>query len=153
MSRFARLGHQLYTGEVSYDFVARRRRWYIISAILIAISLIAVFGRGLNFGIEFLGGADFRAATTVTATTVDDMKAALEESGVPALEESTVTTIGSDQVRVQTRTLDATGEVPQVRQVIATEAGVVSPSVPLAVIVQRIHKWETDSLDQKELDQ
>ena len=70
MSRFARLGHQLYTGEVSYDFVGRRRRWYIISAILIAISLIAIFGRGFTLGIEFSGGAEFKANTTVTATTV-----------------------------------------------------------------------------------
>ena len=35
MSRFCRLGHQLYTGEVSYDFIGHRRRWYIVSAILI----------------------------------------------------------------------------------------------------------------------
>ena len=36
MSRFGDLGHRLYTGEVSYDFIGRRRRWYILSAVLIA---------------------------------------------------------------------------------------------------------------------
>ena len=42
MSRFGNIGHRLYTGEVSYDFIGHRRRWYIISATLIAISLIAL---------------------------------------------------------------------------------------------------------------
>ena len=59
MSRFARFGHQLYTGEVSYDFVGRRRRWYIISAILIAVSLLVVLGT-LGLGIVSVArGGDF----------------------------------------------------------------------------------------------
>ncbi|HEY5848219.1 MAG TPA: protein translocase subunit SecF [Microlunatus sp.] len=134
MSRFARLGHQLYTGEVSYDFVARRRRWYIISAILIAISLIAIFGRGFTLGIEFSGGAEFKANTTVTATTVDDMRTALEESGVPDLAEATVNTIGDNQVRVQTRSLNPTTEVPKVRAAIANEVGIPPEEVAYSLI-------------------
>ena len=134
MSRFARLGHQLYTGEVSYDFVGRRRRWYIISAILIAVSLIAMFGRGFTLGIEFSGGADFKANTTVTATTVDDMRTALEESGVPDLAEATVNTIGDNQVRVQTRTLNPTTEVPKVRAAIANEVGIPTDEVAYSLI-------------------
>ena len=59
MTRFGNLTHRLYTGEVSYDFIARRRRWYLLSAVLIAISVAALLIRGLAFGIEFRGGADF----------------------------------------------------------------------------------------------
>lgn len=132
MSRFSRLGHQLYTGEVSYDFIGHRRRWYIVSAILIGVSLIALFGRGISWGIEFSGGADFRANTTVTATTVPDMRAALEASGVPDLDEATVNTIGGTEVRVQTRTLNPTTEVPKVRAAIAAEAGVPPTRSPTA---------------------
>ena len=134
MSRFSRLGHQLYTGEISYDFVARRRRWYIISAILIAISLIAMFGRGFTLGIEFSGGAEFKANTTVTATTVDDMRTALDASGVPDLAEATVNTIGDNQVRVQTRSLNPTTEVPKVRAAIADEVGIPSEEVAYSLI-------------------
>ncbi len=36
MSRLGSLGHQLYTGEISYDFVGRRKLWYTISAVLLA---------------------------------------------------------------------------------------------------------------------
>jgi preprotein translocase subunit SecF len=134
MSKLSRLGHRLYTGEVSYDFIGRRRRWYLLSAILIAISLLAVLVRGLTWGIEFKGGADFKAPTTVTATSVEDMRAALESSGVPDLEESTISTIGDTQIRVQTRTLDPTGEVPKVRAAIASEVGVPSDQVAYSLI-------------------
>ena len=59
----------------------------------------------------------------MTATTVDDMRTALEESGVPDLAEATVNTIGDNQVRVQTRSLNPTTEVPKVRAAIANEVG------------------------------
>src|SRR5690349_6725751 len=118
MSRLRDLGHRLYTGEVSYDFVGRRRRWYVISAVLIAVSLLSMGVRGFQWGIEFEGGADFQVQTAVTATTVTDMQQAVENAGVPDLGEATVTTIGNNQVRVQTRTLDPVNEVPKVRTAI-----------------------------------
>lgn len=134
MSRLRDLGHKLYTGEVSYDFVGRRRRWYVISAVLIAVSLLSMGVRGFQWGIEFEGGADFQVQTAVTATTVTDMQQAVENAGVPDLGEATVTTIGSDQVRVQTRTLDPVNEVPKVRTAIAAEAGVPGDQVAYSLI-------------------
>jgi preprotein translocase subunit SecF len=135
MSKFGELGHRLYTGEISYEFLARRRRWYAISAVLLLLSLGALLFRGLDFGIEFKGGADFRATTTVSAQTVDQMKTALQNAGVADLEESaTVTTIGNTEVRVQTRTLDPTAEVPKVRTAIAEQVGVPSDEVAYNLI-------------------
>jgi preprotein translocase subunit SecF len=134
MSKLSAIGHRLYTGEVSYDFIGHRRRWYIVSAILIGVSLLALGLRGLDFGIEFKGGADFKAATTVTAQTVDSMKDALRNSGVPNLDDSTVNTIGNNQVRVQTRTLDPTEEVPKVRSAIANEVGISPDQVAYSLI-------------------
>jgi preprotein translocase subunit SecF len=134
MSRFGRLGHRLYTGEVSYDFIGRRRRWYLFSAILIVVCLAALGIFRLNWGIEFSGGADFKAATQVTSNTVSQMRAALEESGVPELDEAIINTIGDDQVRVQTRTLDAVDEVPLVRTAIAEQVGIPSDQVAYSLI-------------------
>ena len=134
MSKFSDLGHRLYTGDVSYDFIARRRRWYALSALLMLLSIGAVLFRGLDFGIEFEGGADFRAATTVNSRTVDDMKEAVQASGVPNLEDINVTTLGDSTVRVQTRTLDATTEVPEVRTAIAEQARVASDQVAYSLI-------------------
>jgi preprotein translocase subunit SecF len=134
MSKLSAIGHRLYTGEVSYDFIGHRRRWYIVSAILIAVSLLALAVRGLDFGIEFKGGADFKAATTVNAQTVDSMKDALRNSGVPNLDDATVNTIGNNQIRVQTRTLDPNEEVPKVRTAIANEVGIPPDQVAYSLI-------------------
>jgi preprotein translocase subunit SecF len=134
MSKLGTIGHRLYTGEISYDFIGHRRRWYILSAILIAIALISLVARGLDFGIEFQGGADFKAPTRVTAQTVDSMRDALRNSGVPELDEATVNTIGDNQVRVQTRTLDPTEEVPKVRAAIADEVGINPDQVAYSLI-------------------
>jgi preprotein translocase subunit SecF len=134
MSKLGTIGHRLYTGEISYDFIGHRRRWYILSAILIAIALISLVWRGLDFGIEFKGGADFKAPTQVTAQTVDSMRDALRDSGVPELDEAIVNTIGDNQVRVQTRTLDPTEEVPKVRAAIANEVGINPDQVAYSLI-------------------
>src|SRR5215203_6888873 len=135
MSKISRMGHRLYTGEVSYDFIGRRRLWYTVSAIMLTISVLAVVLRGLTWGIEFSGGADFKASTTTAASTsVTQMRAALEASGVPELDEAEIYTIGDNQIRVQTRTLDPTEEVPKVRAAIANEVGIPTDQVAYSLI-------------------
>jgi len=134
MTRLRSIGHRLYTGDISYNFIARRRFWYGVSAVLIGISIAALLTVRLSWGIEFRGGADFRAATQVAAQTVPQMREALEQSGVPELDESIVNTIGDDQVRVQTRTLDPVEEVPKVRSAIAEEVGIASEEVAYNLI-------------------
>jgi preprotein translocase subunit SecF len=134
MTKLGQLGHRLYTGEISYDFIGRRRRWYVLSAIVIAISLLALLIRGLSWGIEFKGGADFKAPTHVTSTSVEGMRAAIEASGVPGMTEATINTVGDNQIRVQTRTLDPTSEVPKVRAAIANEVGISSDQVAYSLI-------------------
>jgi len=134
MTKLGNIGHRLYTGEISYDFIGRRRLWYIVSAVLLGISLIALLGFKLTFGIEFKGGADFKANTVVNAQTIDGMRTALASSGVPELEEATISTIGDKQVRVQTRTLDPTTEVPRVREAIAQQVNVKSEDVAYNLI-------------------
>ena len=60
MSRFSQFGNDLYSGRRSFDIVGRRRFWYAVSAVLVVVSLLGIFGRGLNFGIEFSGGTELR---------------------------------------------------------------------------------------------
>lgn len=128
------LAHRLYTGDISYDFVGLRKRWYVMSGVILGVALLALLLRGLSLGIEFSGGADFQAPTRVTATTVDDMRAAIADSGVPDLDDTTVTTLGDNTVRVQTRSLDPETEVPIIRQVIADEVGAPSDQVAYSLI-------------------
>jgi len=134
MSKFSNLGHRLYTGEVAYDFIGHRRRWYILSGILLTVSILALLLRGLTLGIEFEGGADFQAPTSVSAQTKQVVTDAVDRSGVRDLGEITVSTIGNDQVRVQTRTLDSSTEVPEVRDAIGQAVGIPGDQVNYSLI-------------------
>jgi len=134
MAKLSNLTSRLYTGDISYDFIGRRRRWYIVSAVLITVSILAVLIRGLVFGIEFRGGADFKAPTQVTEQTVDQVRQAVVATGLPDLDDSIVNTIGDNQVRVQTRTLNPTTEVPVVRAAIGEEVGVAPDQVAYNLI-------------------
>ena len=55
---FASFGNDLYTGRRSIAIVARRRLWYTISAVLIAVCLVGFGVRGLTPGLEFTGGTE-----------------------------------------------------------------------------------------------
>ncbi len=133
MARGNGFAHRLYTGELSFDIVGRRRTWYTFTAVLLAVCILGIAIRGLNLGIEFSGGADFQAPTAVTATTVDDVRGAVEKLDLPDNDELTVTTIGDGNVRVQTRSL-AVEEVAQVKQAIADQLGITVDDVAYSLI-------------------
>lgn len=101
MSKFSDFGNALYVGEKSFNFTGKRKLWYSISAIVIAISAILPFTLhdGFNFGIEFKGGSQF----TILGGTEKGLELArgTAEKALPGKEIS-VTTVGSDSVRVQT---------------------------------------------------
>jgi preprotein translocase subunit SecF len=62
MSGLGSIGGKLYRGEVSVEFVRRRRLWYAISGLILLISIGALAGRGLNFSVDFKGGSVFQFA-------------------------------------------------------------------------------------------
>jgi preprotein translocase subunit SecF len=105
MANFAQFGNDLYTGARSIDFVGRRKLWYIIAGVLIALSVLLPVARGgFVFGIEFVGGSQFQ----VSGVESQDEEIATDtvHEFVP---ETTVrvTKVGSDSVRVQTEQLTA----------------------------------------------
>jgi preprotein translocase subunit SecF len=56
MSRLGAIGGRLYRGEVSFDFVGRKKLWYAISGLILVISIFALAFRGLNYSVDFKGG-------------------------------------------------------------------------------------------------
>jgi preprotein translocase subunit SecF len=103
MSGIASLGNRLYRGEVSYDIVGRKRLWYIISAVVLAISIVTLVVRGLNLGIEFKGGAEF--TVPVKNATTSSITQAREAVAAAKVEVSNVTIVGGDKIRIQTQTV------------------------------------------------
>ncbi|WP_053353171.1 protein translocase subunit SecF [Leucobacter musarum] len=103
---FAEFGNALYTGEKSINFVGRRKTWYLISLILIVISIAGPMLRGgFAFGIEFTGGSQFQ----VHLADGQDRDPAIAEAAVrEALPSSAprVSQLGPTDIRVQTEALD-----------------------------------------------
>ncbi|WOP17986.1 protein translocase subunit SecF [Raineyella sp. LH-20] len=124
-----RLSH----GENVFDLLSKRRRWYVLSAVVLVICLVGIGVRGLNLSIEFRGGSDFRVPHAVTATTVTDAGQVVTGTGLPEMSDVIVTTIGANTVQVQTRSLTSP-EVTQVRGALAQWAGVPSDQVSYSLI-------------------
>ena len=107
MSSFAQFGNDLFTGKRSFNIVGRRNLWYAIAAVFIVISMLGIFAKGLNFGIEFRGGTELRVPAV---SNMQDYETRAEETlraQAPDAAEISVTQIGSDTVRLQTGELSS----------------------------------------------
>ena len=101
MPNFAQIGNDLYTGKRSIDFIGRQKTWYALSAVLIVLALVGIFARGLNFGIEFRGGSEYRISGVADTSSYEDRaQSAVSQAGISGNIVSTV--IGGSTVRVQT---------------------------------------------------
>ncbi|HEU5454585.1 MAG TPA: protein translocase subunit SecF [Nocardioides sp.] len=125
MGKFSRLGNDLYSGQRSIDFVGRRWLWYGISAAIILVAVGGLYFKGINYGIEFTGGAEYRVslpAEQVDQDTADELRQAVADSGIDNASSPVVTTSGDEAILIQTEPLDDE-ESAQVGQVILEETG------------------------------
>src|SRR5688500_10945267 len=67
--------------DINYDFMAKRKLWVIISLVLLAASIIGLATKGLNYGIDFTGGADVKVKVPQTWDT-GKLRGTLEEGGL-----------------------------------------------------------------------
>jgi preprotein translocase subunit SecF len=121
MSRLGSLGGRLYRGEVSYDFVGRKRRWYAISGAILLISIVALFTRGLDFSVDFKGGAVFQfSAPAATQSQVQDT---VSHEGINgAVVQQLTGKLGNKSWQVQTDTLTSQ-QTFQVENALTSELG------------------------------
>jgi preprotein translocase subunit SecF len=80
MSRLGNVGGRLYRGEVSFDFVGRQKLWYSISGLILVLSLVGLFARGLNFSVDFKGGSVIQFPAT-SATSLMQVQNAVSDTG------------------------------------------------------------------------
>jgi len=131
MVNFAQVGNDLYTGKRSIDFIGRQKTWYAVSAVLIVLALVGIFARGLNFGIEFRGGSEFRI-NSVSSTQGYEQKAqtAVQKAGIEGNVVATI--IGGNSVRVQTEAANEHNE--PAKEALAAGFGVASTNVSASLI-------------------
>lgn len=99
MGKMSRIGHDLYDGSKSIDFVGKRWVWYIGSAVILTVALLGLFAKGLNWGIEFEGGVEYRIvvpADRANQDTADEVRTAItdaaRENGIAAARNPIVNT-------------------------------------------------------------
>ena len=61
---------RLYRGQTHYDFINRWHYWFALSGTIIAVGLVALGVRGLNFSIDFKGGTVWAVPATASVKTV-----------------------------------------------------------------------------------
>jgi preprotein translocase subunit SecF len=128
MSTLARL----YRGETRIDFIGKRKLWYLISGVIIAVSLASMlfrgsetpcasFLKGLNCGIEFKGGLQLRAEVpddgplgdASALEVIAAVRDAVSEAGVDGAKVQVAEQDEGRSILVQTKT-----DTPEEREVI-----------------------------------
>jgi preprotein translocase subunit SecF len=95
---------RLYRGETSFDFIGRRRWWFLASAVIILLGVISLSTRGLNLGIDFKGGQSW--LVTTNTLTVAEATSTAEAAGVT---QPTVVQL-TDQI-THTRQIEVTADL------------------------------------------
>ena len=117
---FATFGNELYSGRRSIDFVGRRRLWYLVAAVMVAVSVIALLVLRLNPGVEFRGGSQFEIPTV--SNTSQQLGQDAVGSVLPG-RETHVAKIGTSGIRVSTERL-SDQQTTEVKAALAKAYGV-----------------------------
>jgi preprotein translocase subunit SecF len=117
-----------------FHIIQRRRRWFILSGTVIAISIIALIFQGLNYSIDFTGGSliEYRPANDVT---VDQVRALLAKSPYDR-GDAEIQLVGGNQLSIRTTALTdlSASERTQLFDALAQQAG-ISPNDISAQVV------------------
>jgi preprotein translocase subunit SecF len=111
----------------SFPIVERARIWFALSGALVVLSIVGLVVRGLNFSIEFEGGALLRYPNPAGAT-VEGVRATLDRFGVRQAE---VQVVNGDELSVRTGSLT---QLPEDRRTalldaLARQAGIAADDI------------------------
>jgi preprotein translocase subunit SecF len=113
----------LYHERTNFQFIKHSKRWAILSGVLLVLSFVALFTRGLNFGIEFEGGTSWqvRMASGKSAH-VSDVRDVLRPIGFSDAKVSILSGKNGQSVNVQERVI--ADPIQFIRESLATYGGV-----------------------------
>jgi preprotein translocase subunit SecF len=124
--------HRLYHGTTTFDFVGKRRYGFMISGFVIVVSVLSLFTRTLNLGIDFKGGVSWEYSANGTSTS-DATKVLGKFSISDGAKVQTLTSAQGTRIRIQVGPLDVAKQT-EVRQALATMAKVDIQQVDLSSV-------------------
>lgn len=119
---------ELFKKKSAFPFMATRKVWYIVSAVLIIGSLVSLFTRGLNLSIDFTGGVTVQATFTQDAN-VEAVRKALESGGIAEAQVATFGSLKDIAIRMPPLKAGKTGTV--LRGEIETVLQTIDPKVQI----------------------
>jgi preprotein translocase subunit SecF len=127
------LWSRLYHGETTWDFVGRRKIGFIISGVILLLSLGSLVTRQLNLGIDFEGGVAWEV--NANGLTTDIAEGVLNSNGIEARSAKIQTLSGPSGDRIRVQAGDQSADVQaKVRDELATAAGVAAADVSVTTV-------------------
>ena len=120
--------NRLTTGTGAFDIIGHRRKYYIVSLVLVVVSIALILIRGFNFGIDFAGGTRIQFPANTSISTEQVASAVAGSTGAEPDAVQTVGTGASATFQVQTTTLSA-DQVVGLKQSIATAFGLSTEQI------------------------
>ncbi|HTI74189.1 MAG TPA: protein translocase subunit SecF [Mycobacterium sp.] len=65
---------RLYTGTGAFEVIGRRKLWYGISGLIVAVAIASILVRGFTFGIDFAGGTKVSMPTQGATGTISSQQ-------------------------------------------------------------------------------
>jgi preprotein translocase subunit SecF len=133
------VAHRLYAGDISYDFIGRRKWWYALSSTVMLISLLSLLIGGIKPSIDFKGGTQI---DVTGRTNISQAQTIMSQAGFGG-DNSVVQTIGTGSakhLRITTRILTnnsdnaAQSEVTKVTDKLKSTLGVTDKNITINTV-------------------
>lgn len=125
---------RLFHGETAIDFYGRRRRGFTVSLLLLVISVVSLFTRGLDLGLDFEGGVAWQVPATATMD-ADIARDVLRNNGLDPANAKVQKLSNASEETIRVQVADQTAEVVEaVQNALASTAGVGSQDVSVTSV-------------------
>ena len=80
-------------GKTNINFMGTRKTWYVVSAVVILLGIVSLFVKGIDLGVDFLGGTELVVSFT-NALEISDARVAMDRIG---FENAEIKTFGNEE--------------------------------------------------------